>query len=162
MNKQELIVTSPSFKDEEWIPRKHSARAEDVSPQLNLQGISPKGKTIAITMDDTSHPLFPNYNHWVIWNIPVQEIIPEALPHAKVLDDLGGAIQGMAYGKNRYKGPKPPFKTIHQYVFTVYVLDCSCDLGSNSKKTDLVKEMEGHIIQTARLSGKFQSYRKEG
>ena len=62
MDKQELIVSNPSFKEGDWIPRKHSARAEDISPQLNLQGISPKGKTIAITMDYASHPLFPNYN----------------------------------------------------------------------------------------------------
>lgn len=161
MSEIKLKVTSPSFKDGDWIPRKHSARAEDISPCLKLEGISKNAKSIAITLDDASHPIFPHYNHWVIWNIPVQDIIPEAIPHGTVVDELGGAIQGKAYGKNKYKGPKPPFKTVHTYVFTVFVLDCKCDLSHKSKKAYLLEKMNGHILQKGTLSGKFQSHRKE-
>jgi hypothetical protein len=160
MSEMKVKVTSPSFQEGDWIPRKHTARAENISPCLKLEGISKDAKSIAITLDDVSHSFFPNYNHWVIWNIPVQDIIPEAIPHGTVIADLGGAIQGRAYGKNRYKGPKPPFKAVHTYIFTVFILDCKCDLSPNSKKVDLLEKMKGHILQKSTLSGKFQSHRK--
>ncbi|MBD3425094.1 MAG: YbhB/YbcL family Raf kinase inhibitor-like protein, partial [Candidatus Latescibacteria bacterium] len=78
-----------------------------------------------------------------------------------VLETLEGAVQGRGYGKHRYKGPKPPFKLIHRYIFTVYVLDCRIDLSCRSKKADLLERIEGHIIQKGSLSGKFQSRREE-
>ena len=156
-----LKVTSPSFQEGGWIPKKHSARAEDISPGLILEGLVPEARSIAITMDDASHPLFPNYNHWVIWNLPVQDFIPEGIPHGKILNDLGGAMQGRAYGKNKYKGPKPPFKTIHNYIFTVYILDCKLEIPPKSRKKEFLEKIEGHILQKGTLSGKFQSFRKE-
>lgn len=153
-----LTVTSPSFQEGDWIPRKHSARDEDISPCLDLHGIAENAKSLAVTFDDASHPIFPNYNHWVIWNIPVQTVIPEGIPHGPVVKDLEDAVQGKAYGKNRYRGPKPPFKAVHTYVFTVYILDCKIELPPESKKSDLLEKMQGHIIQEGILSGKFQSF----
>ncbi len=155
----QLEIKSKSFIEGGWIPLKHSARGEDASPCFELRGIVSNAKSIAITLDDASHPIFPNYNHWVIWNIPVQEFIPEAIPHDKIVESLGGAIQGIAYGRNRYKGPKPPLKSIHIYVFTVYILDCKCELSPKNKKRDLLPALNGHILQQATISGKFQSRR---
>lgn len=157
MSEMKLKVTSPSFDEGDWIPKKHSGRGEDISPCLRLEGISKNAKSIAITLDDASHPFFPNYNHWIIWNIPVQNIIPEAIPNGKVIEKIGGAIQGRAYGKNRYKGPKPPFKAVHTYIFTIYILDTNIDLSHDKKKKDLLEKMEGHILQKGTLSGKFRS-----
>lgn len=160
MDKYKLLVKSKAFNNGDWMPLKYSARGEDISPCLELEGIDPCAQSIAITFDDASHPIFPNYNHWVIWNIPIQSVIPESIPHGKNIENLGGAIQGRAYGKNRYKGPKPPLKTIHNYVFTVYILDCKCNLLPRCKKDDLLEQMDGHILQQTTLSCKFQSHRK--
>ena len=154
-----LKVKSKAFDEGNWIPVRYTARGEDLSPDFKIDGIAQNAKTIAITLDDASHPIFPNYNHWVIWNIPVQAVIPEGIPHGKSVDSLGGAIQGTAYGRNRYKGPKPPLKSIHIYVFTIYILDCNVDLAANSKKQDFLNKIDGHILQQASLSGKFQSRR---
>ncbi len=152
-----LTVKSKAFAEGDLMPIRYTARGEDLSPDFELKGIPDHAKSIAITCDDASHPLFPNYNHWVIWNIPVQEVIPEGIPRSATVDSLGGAIQGIAYGRNRYKGPKPPLKTLHTYVFTIYILDCKIDLGSSSRKRDLLNRMEGHILQQAILSGKFKN-----
>lgn len=156
---EELRLTSRDFLEGDFIPVRNSGRGEDISPCLLLNGLTPDARSIAITLDDASHPLFPNYSHWVIWNIPVQSVIPSAVAHGKVVHDLGGAVQGIAYGRHRYKGPKPPFRWIHEYVFTAYVLDCMCELPPESKKAELLAWMEGHILQKAALMGKFQSGR---
>lgn len=158
---KELSMTSPSFKEGGWIPNVHSGRGRDISPELILQEICEKAVSLAITLDDNSHPIFPNYNHWVMWNIPAQRVIPKAISYGGNVPGLQDACQGIAYGRHCYKGPKPPFKSIHTYTFTVYVLDCKLSLSPNSRKPDLLCSMEGHILQKATLSGKFQSHRKE-
>lgn len=158
---QKLRITSPSFGEGDWIPKDNSARGRDISPEIRLEGICEKAESIAVTMDDSSHPLFPNYNHWIIWNLPVQEVIPAAVSRGKNVPDLENAIQGIAYGRHRYKGPKPPLKSIHTYTFTVYVLDIKLSLSPGSRKKDLLDSMKGHVLQKAVLSGKFQSHRKE-
>lgn len=114
-----MLITSTAFKEGEWIPEKYTARGEDISPALHLEGIPAGTKALMITLDDASHPLFPNYNHWIIWNIPVCSDIPESIPKGEAVAALSGAVQGMAYGRHCYKGPKPPFKAIHNYTFTV-------------------------------------------
>ncbi len=159
MCEQKLNVKSADFEDGGWIPLRNTGRGEDVSPQFELSGISEKALTIAITMDDSSHPLFPDFNHWLIWNIPVMKNIPSCIPKGKTVDTLSGAIQGVAYGRHIYRGPKPPFKWIHVYKFNFYILDCRLELPAKSRKKDLIREMEGHIIQEASISGRFQSRR---
>ncbi|WP_324825375.1 YbhB/YbcL family Raf kinase inhibitor-like protein [Sinanaerobacter sp. ZZT-01] len=154
-----LNVKSKAFNEGGWIPVKYTARGADLSPDFEIINISPNAKSIAITLDDASHPIFPNYNHWVIWNIAVRSIIPEGISHGRYVGDLG-ATQGVAYGRNKYKGPKPPLKSIHTYVFTIYILDCMLDLAARSKKREFLHKADGHILQQAKLSGKFQSRRE--
>lgn len=161
MNHTELKLTSPSFPEGGWIPRKHTCRGENLSPRLELSGIHSGAKSLAVTLDDASHPIFPNYNHWLIWNLPVWPVLPEGIPQGEILSSPDGAVQGLAYGKHKYAGPKPPLRFCHTYVFTVYVLDCVCALPPSSKKREFLKAIQGHILQQTALSGKFQSRRKE-
>lgn len=154
-----LTVTSSAFQEGGWIPVRYSGRGENCSPDFELEGIPLDAQSIAITLDDASHPFFPHYNHWVIWNLPVHPVIPEGIPKGKYVERLGGAVQGVAYGRHRYRGPKPPFNSAHTYVFTVYVLDSRLDLPASSRKCDFLAAIERHILQQATLSGKFQSGR---
>lgn len=156
---ERLKIESSVFDEGGWIPEKYTARGADISPDFRIYNISSNAKSIAITLDDASHPIFPNYNHWVIWNIAIQPVISEAIAHGKYVAGLG-ATQGIAYGRNKYKGPKPPLKSIHTYVFTIYTLDCTLDLAASCKKRDFINHAHGHILQQATLSGLFQSGRK--
>ncbi|MEA5015299.1 MAG: YbhB/YbcL family Raf kinase inhibitor-like protein [Candidatus Limiplasma sp.] len=158
----DLKMTSPAFAEGGWIPLENTARGADLSPELRITGIDERAVSLAITMDDASHPLFPNYNHWVIWNVPVQERVPAGIPAGALVSVLPGAMQGMAYGGNKYKGPKPPLKAIHSYVFTVYALDCIISLSASGRRKDLFQLMEGHILQKATLAGRFQSGQESG
>lgn len=156
---EQLQVKCKGFEEGDWIPIRYTGRGEDLSPELELIGIAPGAKSIAITLEDASHPIFLNFNHWVIWNLPVQSVIPEGIAHGKYVGSLG-TTQGKAYGRHKYRGPKPPLKAIHNYVFTVYILDCKIELDAGSRKRDLLNKMEGHILQQATLTGKFQSRRE--
>ena len=153
-----LTVTSPAFENEAVIPIQYTGRGEDISPELHLSAIDGRAKSLAVIMDDMNHPI-PAYNHWIIWNIPVMETIPENIAYGADVAELGGAVQGRGYGKNRYRGPKPPFNWRHLYQFNVYALDCLLDLSPRARKRNLIAAMQGHILQKGALTGYFQSHR---
>lgn len=150
-----FAVTSPAFENEAVIPIQYTGRGKDISPELRLSTISERGRSMAVIMDDLGHPI-PAYNHWVIWNIPVMPTIPEDIPYGAHVGDLGGAVQGRGYGRNRYRGPKPPFNWSHRYRFHVYVLDCMLDLPETARKRDLLAAMQGHVLQDGSLIGRFR------
>ena len=64
--------------------------------------------------------------------------------------DMGGDYYG-------YDGPCPPWndEIVHRYVFTVYALDCArCPVsGSAFKGGDVLKAIEGHVLDKAGLTG---------
>ena len=131
----------------------HTGRGADRSPELVLENLSPAAVTLAVTLEDMSHPI-KNFTHWVIWNLPAADCIPGAIPAGKTVP--GGGVQGMAYGLHRYAGPKPPRRTQHTYRFTVYALDCALDLSPASRKKVFLRAAEGHILQIGSISGEFE------
>ncbi len=140
----------------ERFPIEYTGRGEDKSPKFILHNLSPEAETIAIIMDDIKHHIFGTFNHWVIWNIPAQEIIPEAIPHGKIISSLGDARQGIGYGRYKYAGPKPPKGKQHVYKFTIYALDSYITLKDRAKKRHLLQAMEGHILQQGEITGVFE------
>lgn len=158
LNVIELKVTSSSFIDNEIIPKKHTGFGEDISPEFHLHNLSDIAVSVAIIMDDLDIPFIKAYNHWLIWNIPKTDFIPENIPYGSPVSSLRNAIQGVGYGVKRYRGPKQPFfvNNTHRYIFRFYVLDCFLDLGCTAKKKDLVKVMQGHIIQQGSITGKYK------
>jgi len=109
---KELIVGTPAFEEGGLIPIQNTGYGDDFSPEMQLTGIDEKAVSIAVIMNDLDHPM-PAYNHWIIWNIPVINIIPANILHGEVVEELSGALQGIGYGKHRYRGPKPPFSWSH-------------------------------------------------
>lgn len=155
-----LTVSSPAFEPEGWMPDRNSGYGEDQSPELHIEGITENAASMVITLDDLGHPIAPGYNHWVAWNLPPTRIVPEGLPKGAVVEAPLHMEQGVAYGKHCYRGPKPPFNWNHRYRFTVYALDTMLSVDTDSDKAAVLAAMDGHILQTGYLYGKYQ--RKHG
>lgn len=154
--KNELEISCPAFSENGEISKKHTGFGEDTSPQISIKGLLGEIKTLAIIMDDLDVPFVKEYTHWIIWNIKPQSVIAENIPYGE--ECLNGVRQGLAYGKNRYRGPKqPPFiKKAHRYRFCIYALDCIVDLPSTAKKGDLLKAMDSHILQRGEITGWYK------
>jgi len=90
-------------------------------------------------------------NHWIIWNLPAVNIIPENIPKENILVNSGNAKQ-----RSQYRGPNPPKDIRHKYQFNIYVLDCELELDTNADKKQLVKAMEGHILQYGFIYGYYE------
>lgn len=131
----------------------HTGRGADRSPELVLENLSPETVTLAVVLEDMSHPI-RGFTHWVAWNLPAANRIPEGIPAGKTIP--GGGVQGVAYGLHRYVGPKPPRGKTHTYRFTIYALDCVLDLSSESRKKAFLRATEGHILQSGSISGEFE------
>lgn len=153
-----MIVSSTAFENNGTIPQKHTGFGEDLSPKLIITDAPKDAVSFAIILDDLDVPFQNTFTHWIIWNIPMTDVIPEGLPCGSVIREPIYACQGTAWGKHRYRGPKQPIfiRKEHRYVFTVYALDCQLDISEESRKKDLIDAMYGHILAEARLLGKYQ------
>jgi hypothetical protein len=149
-----IKISSHAFSDGETIPEEYTKYGADVSPELAVQDIPEETKSLAIIMDDPDAPSRV-FTHWLIWNIPADKtVIPEGIEKAEVV--LGIARQGKNdFGEIGYGGPKPPPGPSHTYRFRVFALDTVLELKSGANRDQLEKAMEGHIIGTGVLKGKF-------
>ncbi len=151
-----LTLHSPAFLEGGIIPTRHTGRGEDLSPPFTAKGIPEGSVSLAILLEDTSHPLFRDFPHWLIWNLPVTEHIPEGIAPGGMVEVLGcTASQGTAYGPRRYAGPKPPRWRRHLYRFTLLALDCRLELPPSTGKRRFLEVAEEHILERATLSGWF-------
>ena len=136
-------------------PIEYTGRGQDISPEFILKNLSSEAETLAVTLEDLSHPI-KNFTHWVIWNIPAAERIAPAVPAGKRVSSLGGAIQGIGYGLHRYAGPKPPRGKTHMYRFTLYSLSQRLDLSSYADKRAFLRKADRLILQAGSITGAFE------
>lgn len=147
-----MKVISPGLNNG-IIPIQHTGFGIDISPELIVDAIPEGTISIAVVFDDLDVPLMKEFTHWIIWNIPVCSVIPKGIPKGKTINSPIYAVQGKAWGKHGYRGPKqPPFiHKAHRYRFTVYALNTMLELSADSNKKQLSKAMAGHIIESAEL-----------
>lgn len=146
-----IKVTSTAFNEGEMIPKKYTCDDRDLSPQVGWASIPSGAKSIALICDDPDAPV-GTWVHWIVFNIPpTAKELPEgirALP--------AGARQGMNdFRKLNYGGPCPPGGT-HRYFFKVYALDTVLNLKEGASKSELIKSMEGHILDHGQLIGRYK------
>ena len=145
-----MLLTSPSFKNNEPIPNKFTCDGGDINPQLMIDNIPPEAKSLALIVDDSDAPS-GTFTHWTVWNInpETQFIKEESSPH--------GSIEGeTSFNKIGYGGPCPPAGKPHQYRFTLYALDSMLSLADGARRGDLEKEIKKHVIAEAELVGVYQ------
>jgi Raf kinase inhibitor-like YbhB/YbcL family protein len=152
---QTLTITSPEFKAGGVIPSKFTCDAGRTAPNpaLAFSGIPAKTQSLALIMDDPDVPktMIPSgeFVHWVLWDV--------AADAKGIAEGEGtGGVNGM--GRPGYMGPCPPDKS-HRYFFKLYALDTKL-AGPFKTKAELVKAMEGHIIQQAELMGNYERVKK--
>jgi Raf kinase inhibitor-like YbhB/YbcL family protein len=152
---QSLAISSPEFKSGGSIPSKFTCDAgrSAPNPALAFSGVPAKTQSLVLIMDDPDVPktMIPSgeFVHWLLW-----DIAPDAKGIAE--GEGTGGVNGM--GRPGYMGPCPPDKS-HRYFFKLYALDAK--IGAPIKtKAELVKAMEGHIIQQAELMGNYERVKK--
>ena len=142
-----MKLSSVAFQHQKSIPSKYTCDDSDVSPPLQISGVPPNAKSLALVMDDPDAPM-GTWDHLVMWNLsPDTEIKEGTLPK--------GTVGKNSWGKTNYGGPCPPSGT-HRYFFKLYALDTVLNLPAGSTKKQLKAAMKGHILAEAVLMGTYQ------
>lgn len=141
-----MRISSPEFKNNEFIPRKFTCQGSDVNPALIIENIPQGAKSLALIVDDPDAPM-ATWVHWVVFNIP---LIPEIKE-----DSRPGEQAVNSFGRKDYGGPCPPSGT-HRYFFKIYALDITPQAGNIKDKRSLEKAMQGHILDKAELVGLYK------
>lgn len=144
----EFKLTSPAFNQGSQIPSKYTCDGENINPHLIMHGIPARTKSLALLVEDPDAPS-GLYVHWVMWNInpELKEIKEHTMPM--------GADEGINSGNQvGWDGPCPPSGT-HRYYFRLFALDMKLKLGPDTRKEDLERAMEQHILATTELMGTY-------
>jgi len=150
----EIKITSSAFEEGGLIPAKYTCDGADVSPPLQWDAVPEGTKSVALICDDPDAPM-GTWVHWVLFNLPSDaKELAENIPAEETLPN--GAKQGVNdFGRIGYGGPCPPGGT-HRYFFKIYALDTEVGLEAGANKRQLLKAMEGHILEQGQLVGKYK------
>ncbi len=150
----EIKITSSAFEEGGLIPAKYTCDGADVSPPLQWDAVPEGTKSVALICDDPDAPM-GTWMHWVLFNLPSDaKELAENIPAEETLPN--GAKQGVNdFGRIGYGGPCPPGGT-HRYFFKIYALDTEVGLEAGADKRQLLKAMEGHILEQGQLVGKYK------
>jgi Raf kinase inhibitor-like YbhB/YbcL family protein len=140
-----LSVSSSAFENNKLIPPKYTCDGDDVNPPLIIEGAPEETKSLVLIVDDPDAPM-GTWDHWVVWNIP---------PTSKIEENTVPGVEGMNTArKHSYGGPCPPWGT-HRYFFKIYALGTKLDLSPNSRKKDVEKAMQDHVLAKGELVGLY-------
>jgi Raf kinase inhibitor-like YbhB/YbcL family protein len=146
---KKLSVNSSAFENNKFIPAKYTCDGDDVNPPLTIEGVPEGTKTLALIVDDPDAPM-GTWDHWIVWNISATA--------SKIAENTVPGTEGMNdFRKRSYGGPCPPYGT-HRYFFKVYALDVKLDLSPTSRKRDVEKAMQGHVLAEGELVGLYRRF----
>jgi Raf kinase inhibitor-like YbhB/YbcL family protein len=147
-----IVVSSSAFRNGEALPAKYTTTL-DLSPPVEWKNVPAGTKSFVLLMEDADVPPPNPFLHWVMYNIPANVTsLPEAIPHEKKLKLIPGAIQGKNSQKRLgYGHPSPIDKRPHHYHIEIFALDDLIDLESGKTKSQVVTEMNGHVLGKGEL-----------
>lgn len=145
-----MLLVSPAFSADPRIPVKYTCDGENVSPPLVVHEIPEKTNSLVLIVDDPDARQEGGWVHWVVFNISpqVHEVAENAVPE-------GGTEATTSFGKTGYGGPCPP-SGLHRYLFKLFALDTKLELTQSATREDILKAMDGHIIDWTILVGTYE------
>lgn len=148
-----MNLKSTAFTADGMIPSLYTCDGQDISPALSWDAPPTGTQSLALIVDDPDAP-GQIFVHWVLYDLPPEiHQLPQAVPGEPTLPN--GGVQGKNdFGNLGYGGPCPP-SGIHHYFFKLYALDRELELQSGATKAQLEAAMNGHIIATAELVGRY-------
>ena len=131
------------------LPSDYTCDGKDISPQISVGDVNPAlSKSLAIIVNDPDAPGGSGFVHWIAWNMELVKMIPDTIPKIPEVTFPLRAVQGKnSFGRIGYNGPCPPRGQTHRYFFKIYGLDSDISLRAGATKDQLVRAMEGHVVQ---------------
>lgn len=144
-----LKISSPVLQPGGRIPLEYSCYRKNKSPPLSWKDAPGKTKSLVVFFEAIDAAEGDSLQ-WAIYNIPVAATtLAEAMPREPVLTN--GYAQALNDAGNiGYVGPCKP-KGEFPFLLRVFALDIDLNLSGGLKKDDLIRAMNGHIIDMAAM-----------
>lgn len=143
-----MNITSSAFLHNGLIPPRYTCDGENTSPPLTFSDIPADAKSLALFFDDPDAP-GRTFDHWVVWNID------HSLTAIAEGETPSGFVGKNSGGGNEYFPPCPPSGE-HRYIFKLIALDTLLSLPAGTSKADVEHAMEGHVLDSAELIGRYK------
>ena len=143
-----MKLSSPAFHEGDHLPRQFAREHGNISPPLVFSDVPGGTRSLALIMNDPDAPR-GTFTHWIAFNLPpnTRELAENQLPPGTVLGNND-------FGDVGYGGPRPPSGT-HRYYFHAYALDSRLDLPSGVSAREIERALDGHVLETAQLMGRY-------
>ncbi len=156
---EKMEIQSSAFKDGGKIPIPYvmvAAGGKNLSIPLSWKNIPPGTKSFALSVVDP-HPVAQNWVHWLAVNIPANVTAIEEGASGKKMPPGSMELKN-SFGQVGYGGPQPPQGSgEHPYVVTLYALNVEkLNLGVNTSLAAFKKALEGKVIQSVSITGKYE------
>ncbi len=123
-----------------------------MSPPLSVSDVPEGARSLVLIMEDPDVPRNLRedgmWDHWIVYNIP-----PDWQGIEEGEEPPGDHGTGTA-GNTNYYGPCPPDRE-HRYFFKLFALDTAIEAGNQPSKDEVLKAMDGHVLESAELLGFF-------
>ena len=159
-----MMLSSPDFQDGGIIPDQFTGKVNTpgqppkaISPALTWTGTPAGTQSFVMIMHDLDVMVGKGTGdnlHWLAFNIPgTATSLPQAVPNQTTLSD--GTIQPRRGNTVGYAGPGAPAPIYHHYVFSIWALDTKLNLTETATRDDVMKAMDGHVLDKGFLVGRF-------
>ncbi len=153
-----IDLSSPAFAYGGRLPLRFTADGDGISPPL-IWGEVPAGTTsLALIVEDPDAPALQPLVHALLWNLPADE---RSLAEGAIAKDGAAARDGRDVGRNSYFSegwlpPDPPTgHGSHDYVFQLFALSETLDIGHNPGRSGLMRALEGRVLGAGMLVGTY-------
>lgn len=130
------------------IDDKNSQYGDNRSPGIEFRDVPEDAESIALFMENlNASPT--RKTHWIIWNIPPGENLPEGIDPEEEPAQPEGAVQGNnSFSVMGYTGPPYP-PGGETYRFTAYALDSKLSISAGPTADAVRQAMKGKVIDKA-------------
>jgi hypothetical protein len=153
-----IDLSSPAFADGARLPERFTADGVGVSPPLIWGDLPPETSSLALLVEDPDAPAPNPLVHALIWNLPPGE---RRLAEGAIVGDGTGGADGRDVGRNSYLSegwlpPDPPTgHGVHDYVFQLFALADTPDIGSNPGRSRVAEALRGRVLAAGLLVGTY-------
>jgi hypothetical protein len=158
-----MEVSSPVFRNKDWIPKRYTGTGENVSPPLRWSGEPGGCEGFAILCEDmdaiSPEGKLQAFVHWIAYNIsPTVSALPEGLPQKERLELPVSMDQGLnSFGELGFSGPLPPIgHGKHRYHFKLYALKAPLGIPPGADIKLFKQALKDHVIDTTELVGVYE------
>jgi Raf kinase inhibitor-like YbhB/YbcL family protein len=159
-----MTLSSPDVQDGGILPDQFTSKVnmagqppKAVSPALHWTGAPAGTQSFALVMHDLDVVVGKGTTdnlHWLAFNIPgTATSLPQNVPTTATLAD--GTVQPKNRTTYGFQGPGAPAPIYHHYVIEVWALDAKLPLDANASRDDVMKAMDGHVLDKGVLSVRF-------